>query len=1146
MADSTMPDDQPGDAPPPPPPPPPLSDDAIVYTLGGWQDFSRLELMLRVARANCANLTGQLGWNDGAQSLGGPFTPIDSFGNGEIGYCDNFVLECIVPDYQVQIYDDPEKPKKDCRSQKYTELGVRTTKIREILSDHHIPFAPSDVSPTCLYDISKVPDSLPNREDYVRLPDRKWVNAVTVPGVDPAKRVGKWFKQLIIVHVPDACMQTVIDLIRSGEFAKWGLYLHDFDVTVDMLGSFTKRELKAAMLQRPGWQLEKHGKRRYFKSNTILDNSHYVGENCMTWMVSVNVSGVEFDTRDKFYLKIVQEFEKQKVRSEVGQQLANWIEAVTSRLAFARNKSTESGLTRCEATVYFNKWAPHKAHEMLPKTAAEVTSICVKAMGIAPPNLLYRQPHNQMVANWAANLKHILVVADALYDCALVVYGVNEVTDAVSATKITNWKRRSRYVLQRLAMGRHPVDLVVINRSSKYDRQAQAMPGGVHRTKRRKLARSQYNRFVDIDADSFDQLMLEDVGVKVGDDSDTESESGSEVSDSGSEVSDSGDDSELEEEEDESDAIAADTQPDDAQQPDVEAQQDEVDDDEGTETASTATVEYSLSIPGRMAVEPGCIAFVTRRYHRFNAKDAEASVITELPRSGQLGHYFNPRDADLKHLVPSTADLDAEAFKAAKAEAIADLIERKCEAAGFRPLDNLNGLHVQPRKAKFTVGNKRKDITLRECSSKLDLDLACIRPATKPMAWGLTKKQLDAHKAILLAERQRLRLVNIAQGASERQGLAVEQTNMIAASALRDALKLHYSGNRASSIRDLEPAVYDIVAIQRNTSTFVLFLRDPDDADAKIKPCASLKPIDTALTAHRATLDSQLMLIEPDSSGRAYIVNPQFTTEAIGSLAIDSETINNGHGRQVPKLRLVVAGVEMLAPVNELVDSLATAMEVDGEGGSSSGTAVSIVPTSLAVTDAVKRDAAFIHDSFTVKKGDHPIVLCVRAASVTAYKGHSDKLVMSAVPIDMDGEPTGDAKLFWGGPTLNAMATQVHDGCKIVVYQTKAKAYHLDCGVIPESEHSCWTMHLPRSYDDLPTIKLGMESPAAITIARVGLHRANSNPVIQDNTGKVWKFAAPQNIKSNPAKNQPGIMHMLVPNAVLNTAKPKLSVTPPP
>eukprot|EP00966_Prymnesium_polylepis_P323506 7379690-Prymnesium_polylepis.1 len=209
-------------------------------------------------------------------------------------------------------------------------------------------------------------------------------------------------------------------------------------------------------------------------------------------MVSVNVGETEYNVRLKFYLKLVQEFEKQKVRSECGHHLPDWIEMTDTRLAYARDLSEDWGLTRCEATIYFNdRLKPiDTAHLYLPAEGANVEEVCLGALRHAPPQLLKRTPHHLMVRNWASNIKHTLVVVDAWYNCALIVYAKNQVTDTISGTHVTNWSRRSRYVLQRLALAAHPVDVIVVNRSGTYAPTEIVLPDITSKTKRRKMARS--------------------------------------------------------------------------------------------------------------------------------------------------------------------------------------------------------------------------------------------------------------------------------------------------------------------------------------------------------------------------------------------------------------------------------------------------------------------------------------------------------------------------------------------------------------------------------------------------------------------------------------------------------------------------------
>jgi len=1060
---------------------------------GRWADFPKKLMLERVAKANIANLTGDLDWNRGANPLGSHFKPIDCYGDGKVGFCDNLVLMNMVPDYQIKIETDPEKP-RDGRSQKYTLLGYRCTQIRSILDEHGIAY--TDVSPARVYDTTKVPQNTPNYADAVRMPQN--IDATTVPGLDTSKKVSSWYKQLIIVHTPNNDMQAVIDLIRSGEFAKWGLYLNDFDVTIDLAGSFNKEELIQHMLKQHGWAIEKkaHNK-KFFQNKTILNNSHKVGKNCLTWMISVPMGGTSYNVRLKFYLKLVQEFEKQKVRSECGHHIDDWIEMLDTRLAHARDMTVDTGLTRCEATIYFNDASKpiNTAHTFLPAAAADVEGVCLGAVRHAPPELLKRTPHNLMVSNWCSVLKHTLVVADAWYNCALVVYAKNEVTDTIAATHVTNWARRSRYVLQRLTLAEHPVELIVVNRSANYAPTEIAIPDITSKTKRRKMARSNVHQFVDVDADSINQLMLEDVGITAA-----ESESGEDDSDGEGEP-----------------------------EPEAEPVDGGEADDDGDDVMSTSTCATELMnvIPGKIEIAVGGIAFTTTRFHRFSS-DNDVALLTEIPRGG-LGHYFNPPNDTLVRAVGAAAvGVDAEARQGA----VDNLIERLCTSSGFRPLDDLHGVHVEPRTAKFRVSNKNTDITLRTCESALTVDLVCIQPATKHSAYGMSKRLLATHKEVILRERMRVRLLNVAAGAAERGPLQRAQNDMLAAIELTTQFVSLYGQKNAASIRAMR-GEFEIAGIQINSKskTHVLFLRNQE---TELAPFAALKPIDQAMNAHAAVMRNSLALIPPDAHKRSFLVAKDFTTGTIGTLTL-GDPVSDGHGRKVPRIGLTIADARLLIPIDELANNLAAAAATEDGYEHDAAT--------LVVTDQLKRDAVYFQTEIQIKKGETPAVFVVVATAVTTYKSHGNKLMLNLIRVGIDSNHSAEAKVYWGGPTLNARAAGVAVGGYIVVYETKAKDYKLDVDVVSPGPHN-WACHLPRSYDNLTPIKLGMETDA-IAIVRCGSHRNNDNPIVMDGNGKVWRFAAPQNVKPNAAKNQRGILHLLVPGAVIKTAKPKMVVLVP-
>ena len=179
--------------------------------------------------------------------------------------------------------------------------------MRKILTEAGIAF--TEVGGARLFDTALLPKGMEGRERVAALPQK--LSAENVVEYDKTRRPATWYKQHIIAHVPNASMQRVIDLVRSGAFAKFGLYLHDFDVTIDLRGSFSKNTMVRYLLTQPGWRIQSG---RLFADRTILDNSHKVGENCLVWMVTVPISGRSYNVRLKFYLKLVQEFEKAAVR----------------------------------------------------------------------------------------------------------------------------------------------------------------------------------------------------------------------------------------------------------------------------------------------------------------------------------------------------------------------------------------------------------------------------------------------------------------------------------------------------------------------------------------------------------------------------------------------------------------------------------------------------------------------------------------------------------------------------------------------------------------------------------------------------------------------------------------------------------------
>ena len=86
----------------------------------------------------------------------------------------------------------------------------------------------------------------------------------------------------------------------------------------------------------------------------VVDNDGEVGKNCLTW--KENIYGIK--TRQKIYNKMVQMLETKSVRNNVGSHWKDWVCQKGTRLADARDKATDRGLTRAEVTFYIQDEIP--------------------------------------------------------------------------------------------------------------------------------------------------------------------------------------------------------------------------------------------------------------------------------------------------------------------------------------------------------------------------------------------------------------------------------------------------------------------------------------------------------------------------------------------------------------------------------------------------------------------------------------------------------------------------------------------------------------------------------------------------------------------------------------------------------------------
>jgi hypothetical protein len=1150
-------------------------DNSHFFPRGQWNAMPHRKLMERIAYTNHGTWQGKLDWIKGSVPLGAALEAV------AVGFCDGIVLKCLVPPEQIRNPDgSPLTKDDDQRKARYSMFGTRCQKVREIIRDAGLKLDQNDVTGARLFKASAGNE---RKRNPARVPEPYEITADTVPGrgADP-KPVpkGEWWWQHILIHFThkDNDLQKVINLVRSGEFARHGLWLNDFDVTIDCKGVVDCQRLIKWLAEKTdgtfiiqGQQLsvsefDSEGEPQTKHAQVILNNAHKVGLNCVAWMQTDPQTGLQI--RLKVYLKLVQQFEKKEVRDTCGHHIHDVIEAIDTRLSHATDATKDHGLLRSESTIYVDKSSIpiSKAHLSIPKTAAEVTQFCQRQLEIVPAHLVRKAPHSLMIQNWANNLKHTLVVVDLYRDECLVAYSKNEVTETMAGTFVPSYTRRFKHVLQKLMLGDHPVDVIFLHRGSDETSIPQELPepkSGFERSgaaklleKRRKSKK--LHDFVDRDMDwevglAGSKRNVEGVVVAEpapADESDSDMDSGDEQSEA---------EEEEEPELDEQAKIAIALK---QQRERLEAERAAID-----LAADTVSTVDAGDAPPRYRVPLGALVVTTARYHRIPT-DPDQPNPTEFPKGG-LEHFFKlPNDPPgIKPINPkATTPKELKANKEVKSEnerlrlaaSTAFMMER-LHTIGFRPITGLASLCVLPRLEPKPITQKINDAYLMETESMLVLDLNSIAGAQKLQSFMLNKKQIEARqkrKEQLQASRQQERLANINTGTAERAMLIESGKRKAASMEAKGHLRESYNRAEAKSLRTaLDPGVYEIVAIRVReqkegaSDKFDILLRVGD----KIVPYKGLQNIIDAI----ATKQDDLLPLRNGIGGESFYMHHDCNLQPIGTFEMAASTSKGANGKPVVDCGITIGDLLVLETQAKLREkhaaegttttSDAAEMEVDSDSPSLPP------PPPLLVTDTLKRGLGakdYIGNKFDVdRKQKHyaPRVLKVLKSGVTKHYQHE------AVVLEVQEDVAGSEPIIlWGGETLNKRVDELSAGCRLVIHKVKAKNA-LDVKIVSEADWH-WSCRLPTSYTAIGNaIQKGEHSgqPAKIQIRDCYLMASDGgsnattaqvkHPVLLDSEDKIWRFLAPQTVKAVPAKNQPGLA--LVPGAVLDTVQ--FTVNPP-
>ena len=376
---------------------------------------SKTAVVEALVRSNALNCTGVIDYNAyGAKDGIG-------FEKATEKFIDNFLLRTLVPDYNT----------KDGKS---IFLGSQNRMIRELLDAKGltkckvkaIVFAP------CQYPTVEMVEKMPQR--------------------DNEKIADTYYYQDYKIACPNMDYAAVMEFVRAEDYKRLGFFIKDIDITMDYIGSFDKYDLVDHLTKEEGFRQEGDGD---VAERVIVDNDKMVGRNCLTFMETIG----GFETRQKIYNKMVQMLECKSVRSTIGCHWKDWVCQKGTRLAAARDKATERGLTRAEVTFYTESSIPSDGF---------IDSILQNIVQYVPPSLVYSTSYASTWKAYCEHFKQSLVCIDRTEDIGIIVYSFNEITRNISGQLLERWSERENWCLEKLTLnGNLPLDIIETTEVSK-------------------------------------------------------------------------------------------------------------------------------------------------------------------------------------------------------------------------------------------------------------------------------------------------------------------------------------------------------------------------------------------------------------------------------------------------------------------------------------------------------------------------------------------------------------------------------------------------------------------------------------------------------------------------------------------------------
>ena len=226
-----------------------------------------MRMLENVVKHNTLNKTGLINYNKSGVKDGVGFQPCSD------KFVDNFILRVLVADYLIH-------------KKSYAEVGSINRTKRAMLERNGLEKC--KVKAISLSNANDIP-----AEILTKMPFR-----IEKKECDPTEYYFQDYK----IACANVAYETVLQFLRTKEYWERGLFLKDIDVNMDYAGNFDREEVIDFTVTNHDFRCKGAVENA---TKPILDKSHKVGQNCLTYMETIK----GMSTRSKIYNKMVQMLE---------------------------------------------------------------------------------------------------------------------------------------------------------------------------------------------------------------------------------------------------------------------------------------------------------------------------------------------------------------------------------------------------------------------------------------------------------------------------------------------------------------------------------------------------------------------------------------------------------------------------------------------------------------------------------------------------------------------------------------------------------------------------------------------------------------------------------------------------------------------